>query len=296
MRSNGANLLLLAPLALGAIVACGERKPAEPPAATGGLLVELEGQFAAASRERGARAAFLEFLDEESIVLQPGPVWGRAAWETADELPGTLDWAPDRAQVASDGGFGYASGPWTLTSPEGQPMLEGRYVTVWRKAAGVDAAWRVVFDGGFARPPTEAAPAQPLSLDAAQCAGDPAAQDSDLQQLDLGLAGEPGAESYSQRVQQYAAPELVLFHPPNAEGATGAEAVEVALAALPPTLQLLPMGAGAASSGDLGYTYGLAAPAADASANAAYVHVWCHGPAGWRLLLELRAPLPPPVS
>ncbi len=36
--------------------------------------------LAAASRERGARAAFLEFLDQESIVLQPGPIWGRAAW------------------------------------------------------------------------------------------------------------------------------------------------------------------------------------------------------------------------
>jgi len=28
--------------------------------------------------------AFLEFLAGDAVVLQPGPVWGRAAWEVAD--------------------------------------------------------------------------------------------------------------------------------------------------------------------------------------------------------------------
>ncbi len=299
MWRNRVTAFLVAPLALCALAACGERQP-PPPAATGGTIVELEGRFAAASRERGAKAAFLEFLAEDSIVLQPGPVWGRAAWEAADELPGTLAWAPDRAQLAADGRFGYASGPWTLTSKEGKPVLEGRYVTVWRKAGGngeTDAGWRVVFDGGFARAPSAtAAPTQPVRLDSAQCTGDPAAQGSELQLLDLDLAGTPGGDSYAARLRQHAAPGLVLFHPPNAEGAEGTAALESALAALSPVTQLLPMGAGTATSGDLGYTYGLAAPAAEASADAAYVHIWCRSADGWRLLLELRGPLPPPAG
>lgn len=297
MWRNRVAVLVVAPLALCALAACSERKPARPLAATGSLIVELEGQFAAASRARGAKAAFLEFLAEDSIVLQPGPVWGRAAWEAADDLPGTLDWTPDRAQLAADGRFGYATGPWTLTDAEGKPAIGGRYVTVWRKTGGNgegDAAWRVVFDGGFARAPSAAtAPTQPVRLDSALCVGDPAAKAGDLQVLDLGLAGTPGGDSYAARLRQHAAPGLVLFHPPNAEGAAGAEALEAALAALSPTTQLLPMGAATATSGDLGYSYGLAAPAAEASADAAYVHVWCRSTDGWQLLLELRGPLPP---
>ena len=80
------------------MVACASspiRSPAAPVPAPGAqLVVDLEARFAAASREKGARAAFLEFLAEDSIVLQPGPVWGRAAWESADKLAGTLDWDP----------------------------------------------------------------------------------------------------------------------------------------------------------------------------------------------------------
>jgi len=295
MWRNPIAVVAVAPLVLCTLASCSERDAESPPAATGGsTIVELEGQFAAASRTRGAKAAFLEFLAEDSIVLQPGPVWGRAAWEAADELPGTLAWAPDRAQLAADGRFGFSTGPWTLTDVEGKRTVEGRYVTVWRETGG---AWRVVFDGGFARAPVgDTAPAGPVRLDEAHCGGTPAAQPGDLQLLDLGLTGTAGGDSHAERLRQLAAPGLVVFHPPNADGAEGAEALAAALAALPPATQLLPMGAGMATSGDLGYTYGLAAPEAEASAEAAYVHIWCRGADGWRLLLELRGRLPRPAG
>lgn len=295
MWRNGVAVAAVAPLMLCALISCSEREAESPPAVAGGsTIVELEGQFAAAARTQGAKAAFLEFLAEDAIVLQPGPVWGRAAWEAADELAGTLAWAPDRAQLAADGRFGFSTGPWTLTDAEGKRRAEGRYVTVWRET---DGAWRVVFDGGFARAPADdTAPAGPVRLDEARCEGDAAAKAGDLQLLDLGLAGTAGGVSYAERLRQYAAPELVVFHPPNAEGAEGTEALAAALATLSPATQLLPMGAGMAASGDLGYTYGLAAPEAEASADAAYVHIWCRSMDGWRLLLESRRNLPRPAG
>lgn len=295
MWRNGKAAWTMAPLALCVLAACSGHQTGPSPAIAGaGTIVELEGQFAAAVRARGAKAAFLEFLAEDSIILQPGPVWGRAAWEAADELSGTLAWVPDRAQLAADGRLGFSTGPWTLTDAEGKRTVEGRYVTVWRKTAD---AWRVVFDGGFARAPTnDTAVASPPRLDEAHCESDPAARAGDLQLLDLGLAGAPDDASYSERMQQHAAPGLVVFHPPNAEGAEGAEALAAALAALSPATHLLPMGAGMAASGDLGYTYGLAAPEAQASAEAAYVHIWCRTTDGWRLLLELRGRLPRPAD
>jgi hypothetical protein len=84
-----------------------------------------------------------------------------------------------------------------------------------------------------------------------------------------------------------------LFHPPAVAGALDAAARLTALTALPATLQYWPMGAGIAQSGDLGYSYGLSAPAPGASADAAYVHIWCRQAPGWRLAVQLRSNFPP---
>jgi len=262
------------------------------PVASHARLVELEAAFAAASRERGAKAAFLEFLGEESIVLQPGPVWGRAAWAAGDDLPGTLDWQPDRAQMAASGELGFASGPWLFTpaDPEGR-TIEGRHVTVWRRTAD---GWRVLFDGGFGRKPAgawEARGAEPM-LGAQSCELGDAMPPGELQLLDLEISGVAQGESHQARIGRRLAAAAWLFHPPAVEGAADDDARAAALAQLPASLQYWPMGAGIADSGDLGYSYGLSAPAAGASADAAYVHVWCRQHGGWRLALQLRSKLP----
>lgn len=282
---------LLPAVAAACLTACAGRPDTRGPAADPSIIVELEGRFAAASRERGARAAFLEVLAEDSIVLQPGPVFGRAAWQSADEVRGTLAWAPDWAEMAADGAFGFATGPWLLTPPEGgPPVAEGRYLTVWRQSAG---AWRVIFDGGFARRPGE--PPQVLDVTprrgVSRCEPGPPASAQVLQDLDGTLSGD-AFEPHGIRVLARLAPAAAVFYPPRAEGAHVPAAREAALRALPDTTQLWPMGGAVADRGDLGYTYGLSAAALAAEANAAYVHVWCRSDGDWRLLVSLRAPLP----
>jgi ketosteroid isomerase-like protein len=275
------------------MVACASspiRSPAAPVPAPGAqLVVDLEARFAAASREKGARAAFLEFLAEDSIVLQPGPVWGRAAWESADELAGTLDWAPDWAELAGDETLGFATGPWLLTPTEGA-RVEGRYLTVWRKSAG---GWAVVFDGGFGRRAAETvnSPAPQARLGVAKC--EPGSQTSpgELQLRDLTLSGSVDAP-HGARVSAQLGPNAVLFHPRAVEGHRDGAAQQAALDALSGTTQLWPMGSAVSASGDLGYTYGLSAPAADAKADASYAHIWCRVGGDWTLLLELRTALP----
>ncbi|MDH4258986.1 MAG: nuclear transport factor 2 family protein [Gammaproteobacteria bacterium] len=263
-----------------------------PVAASHGTIVDLEARFAATSRRRGAKAAFLEFLDEESIVLQPGPTWGQAAWTVNDDLPGTLDWLPDRAQISADGDLGFASGPWILEprDPKGR-RVEGRYVTVWKKAT---TGWHVWFDGGFGRKPAGAWDARTSapSLGPFACERGPAVPPGELQLLDLAISGIQGGETHQQRLLARLDAEAWLFHGPAVEGAGAGAAREAALAALPAALQYWPMGAGTASSGDLGYSYGLSAPDPGASADASYVHIWCRHGDSWRLALQLRTRLP----
>ena len=184
----------LAALAAAQLAGCATRPAAQPevqPPRTAQLVVDLEGRFAAASREKGARTAFLEFLAGDAVVLQPGPVWGRAAWEVADELAGTLDWAPDWAELAGDETLGFATGPWLLTPTEGAPV-EGRYLTVWRKSA---AGWAVVFDGGFGRRAAEtvSSPAPQARLGVAKCEPGSRASPGELQLRDLSLSGSVDA-------------------------------------------------------------------------------------------------------
>ena len=262
-----------------------------PPAALTGAeaIVALEGRFAAASRERGARAAFLEFLAEDAVILQPGPVWGRAAWESSAELRGTLDWVPDWAEVSADGSFGFASGPWRLGSAQPGAGLEGRYLTAWRRAA---AGWQVVFDGGFGRPAGGGAglPAASAGTRPAHCEPGPAPPPGELQVRDALLSGS-AVSGHAARVAGSLADAALLFHPPQVDGWREPRSQRAALEALPATTQLWPMGGAVAASGDLGYTYGLSAPAADAAADASYAHVWCRRGGDWRVLLEIRSPL-----
>jgi ketosteroid isomerase-like protein len=148
------------------VVACAaaacSREPTPPaaapsaavPAATHATLIGLEAAFAAAARERGVKAAFPEYLDEELIVLQPGPVRGRAAWTVRKEQQATLDWLPDRAQLSQAGDHGFTTGPWLFTPKDLKTgRAEGRYLTVWRE---IGDRWYVLFDGGFGREPVGA--------------------------------------------------------------------------------------------------------------------------------------------
>jgi hypothetical protein len=254
------------------------------------VILDLEARFAAASRERGARAAFLEFLADDSVVLQPGPVAGRATWESADEIAGTLDWSPDWAELAADGALGFATGPWLLVPPGDGPRVEGRYLTLWRRS---DSGWAVAFDGGFARrAPDDAtlAATQPR-MGVAACGEDPEGSPAELQSLDRSLAGTADAP-YGSQVLAVLGTGAVLFHPPVVGGFRDSVAQKAALDALPAGTQLQPMGAAVAASGDLGYSYGISSPAAGVPADASYVHVWCHAGGNWVLLLEVRTRLP----
>jgi len=295
MRPGDVVRMMGVAIGAGLVVACPsppeEKSPAAVPA-TDASIMELEARFAAASRAHGARAAFLEFLGEDSIVLQPGPTWGRAAWTVAEDLPGTLDWLPDRAQISAAGDLGFASGPWILTprDPDGR-RVEGRYVTVWRLSR---AGWRVLFDGGFGRRPAgawEARSKDPV-LRPFACEAGKDLPPGELQLLDLAISGVTGGATHQQRIDPRMEAATTLFHGPAVEGASVAATRAAALAALPATLQYWPMGGDISSSGDLGYTYGLSAPGPDAGADASYVHIWCRRGEGWWLALQLRSGLP----
>src|SRR5438105_5186774 len=111
-------------------------------------LVEMEHAFAQAAATKGTRDAFLEFLADDGIIFQPGPVNGKKFWSERPSRKGLLSWEPIFADVSRAGDLGYTTGPWEFrpNGPDDQPIAFGQYFTIWKKQR--DGSWKAVLDRG----------------------------------------------------------------------------------------------------------------------------------------------------
>jgi ketosteroid isomerase-like protein len=118
------------------------------------VLKDTDHAFSAHAAEHGIRAAFLEYMAEDGLVLRAtgAPLEGRAAYAevTADD-PGTatLSWAPAHAVISDDGTLGYTWGYYILSAPDKDGTKKesrGKYLSVWRLQA--DGAWKFIADIG----------------------------------------------------------------------------------------------------------------------------------------------------
>src|SRR5690348_590164 len=66
-------------------------------------IIEAERAFARAAATNGTREAFLEFLADDGIIFQPGPVNGKQFWQARASRKGLLSWQPIFADVSLAG-------------------------------------------------------------------------------------------------------------------------------------------------------------------------------------------------
>jgi hypothetical protein len=132
-------------------------------------LLEAEYAFGRAAGN-SLRAAFLEYLAEDSLVLEPMPTSGRAFYRSQAEHPGALAWYPALAALADSDDLGFTSGPWVYTVAAGEAS-HGHFLSIWKRDAACQ--WRVEFDGGVshdaplaAEPKLEPAQAVAVARDA----------------------------------------------------------------------------------------------------------------------------------
>ncbi len=280
---------------------------AAPAAAdSGGLdsLVAAERAFAALASSHGMKHAFLTYLAPEAVVFQPRATPGRALWESRPDAKGTLLWAPAFAAVSSAGDFGYSSGPWEFRPPAdsaGTPSppeswAHGQFNSVWSwdKRDG----WRVIADIGVSHP----RPARGGVANVELTAG-PTLRPKTMRTGRRDLPGED--ERLSRLMSERGAREALAALGAsdlrlNTDGrlpALGLDAAQTRLDSLGGAYEYRTEGSEIARSGDLGYTYGLAArrltPGAAPADTSVYLHVW-RQEAGrhWRLALAVLNPLP----
>jgi ketosteroid isomerase-like protein len=136
------------------------------------LLLEVDRQWSQSTRDTDK---FLSYYTADAsvypqgmaVVKGSGPI--RETFIKMTSAPGfSLRWTPTTSMVSTSGDLGYTTGTYqmTMNDPSGTPATErGKYVAVWKKAAG--GQWKVaedIFNADTPPPapaPKVAAPAPP---------------------------------------------------------------------------------------------------------------------------------------
>jgi ketosteroid isomerase-like protein len=266
-------------------------------------LVEAERAFARLSEVQGIREAFLANLADDAIVFRPRPVPGKKLYAERDKIPGWLTWSPEFAAISRAGDLGYTSGPYELRDQKKSDPVSssGHYITLWRVQP--DGSWKAVFDGGVVHPAegkavpdlifdtNTAAPAPPSAVDVEKERAALLAWDRQLSEASAGgryLRNILGAMAEDVRLYRPASPPFL-----------GKDAAAKALSKTSGDLSWEPMAAHVSSSGDLGYTYGIAktenqTPGGRNVAISSYMRIWIKRGAGdWKIILDLAVDVPP---
>ena len=101
------------------------------------------------SRKTGMKKAFLEYIDNEGILLRPNhpPIAGADAIDFLSQVNDssyTLTWIPSGGEIAASANLGFTYGIYKLEMKD--TILKGTYVSIWKKQP--DGKWKFVLDSG----------------------------------------------------------------------------------------------------------------------------------------------------
>jgi len=144
------SVLLLAMLAVFVVQqGCSEKAKTSNVTLDKERMIRSDEAFSELSRQQGMKKAFIEYMEEDGVLLRPGyiPIVGADAIEfisQANDSAYILTWKPSGGDVSSSGDFGFTYGVYTLRLPD--TTLFGTYANVWRKQH--DGKWKFILDTG----------------------------------------------------------------------------------------------------------------------------------------------------
>jgi ketosteroid isomerase-like protein len=256
---------------------------------------EAERNFARASVMHGRNASFVEnFADQSVIFTDKWITSGKQFWKDRKVLPVVLKWEPEFMDIADSRDFGISTGPWEAQEyrPNTTPLSTGYFLTVWKKQSG--GPWQVILDAGSATPPPAAndhkflfpAGADKLVPNPAKVNIESAC--SELLDRELQILTEWKSNPLPATYISFLSPNVRMQlngHLPT----TNTDSIKTWIAQLGKTLIWTPSGRGAASSGDIGFTYGYLEIAGYVQGSKGhYVRIWRKQSGGkWKIILEM---------
>ncbi|MEP6926012.1 MAG: DUF4440 domain-containing protein, partial [Ginsengibacter sp.] len=112
-------------------------------------IIKADEAFSEMSHKAGMKKAFIEYIDNEGILLRPNhpPIAGADAIDflsQANDSSYILTWKPGGGEIASSADMGYTYGIYNLEMKD--TILQGTYVSIWKKQK--DGKWKFVLDSG----------------------------------------------------------------------------------------------------------------------------------------------------
>lgn len=114
-------------------------------------LMKADQAFSEMSVAKGMKAAFIEYIDSNGVLLRSGhlPIVGASAIDyliQQNDTGYTMNWEPRSAFVSQSADLGYTYGIYAVQPGTMDTVLYGTYVSIWRKQG--DGRWKFVLDSG----------------------------------------------------------------------------------------------------------------------------------------------------
>jgi len=299
LRSAAFLLLVIPSFAMGQ-AAVGDGGPAGCATMRAAFKAMLESEYAFGQKaQTSVNGAFLEYLADDSWVLNPGPVPGRPIYQSAKENKNTLEWYPATGDIAPSGDLGFTAGPWVYTINDSGKQFHGHFLTVWRRDARCQ--WHIEFDGGIShaaprsaepkllpnQAPISATQKPPVTLVAQDAAGHAAIDFQDTARRD----------GFGAALRTYGRDVDFVFFTDEQSPIGGAGAASIYLDDHPVAGAWKEVTRGRSADSALMYTVGELTDGNQRSTHA-YVQIWQYDSkvANWGLRVLLVNPLPPPKA
>jgi ketosteroid isomerase-like protein len=116
-------------------------------------IVDAEHAFAQRAAEVGTPPAFVEFMTDDAWAFVPEATKAKPFWSARKPTASLLSWAPNFADAAADGSFGYTTGNWEFRAKKGEePGAFGDFNTIWLRQPDGGYKWLIDIGVGHPKP------------------------------------------------------------------------------------------------------------------------------------------------
>lgn len=117
-------------------------------------MVAAEHAFAAMAAEKGTRAAFLANMSDDAVIFNPDRSNAKEFWTARKDSPSLLSWAPNYADISSNGILGFTTGNWEFRAKgkTDEASAFGEFITVWVRQPDSKYMWVVDIGVGHSKP------------------------------------------------------------------------------------------------------------------------------------------------
>ncbi|CAN5623743.1 hypothetical protein BH11BAC5_BH11BAC5_53020 [soil metagenome] len=133
------------------LLSCNRKKEIKDTTEQRAEMIAAEISFSEMSKTKGTKAALMQFIDSNGVLLRPNsfPLVGADAIDfisQSNDSAYTMIWQPKGGNIAASGELGYTFGVYSVIPKNNDSAMHGTYVNVWKKQP--DGSWKLLLDSG----------------------------------------------------------------------------------------------------------------------------------------------------